>query len=134
MNDKYKQILYSNRPISKHPKLSTEQRAAQFSPFAALRGYEDSIKEEGRTVDAKIELCDDEKLALNEKLRFVMNHNDSNIIITYFIKDLKKTGGSYNKKEGKIKRIDETLRIIIFYDKTKISFDDIIDVEITRKM
>ena len=43
-------------------------RAAQFSPFAALTGYEDYIFEEGRFTDGKAELDEDEKAAIGARL------------------------------------------------------------------
>lgn len=91
MKPKYEAILYMERPKSKHIHLTREQRAAQFSPFAALKGYEESIKEEGREVIKKIVLSDDEKEVLNNKINYLLDNIENlNYKITYFEKDLKK--------------------------------------------
>lgn len=52
MNEKYKDMLRLPHPVSAtHPRMSLQDRAAQFSPFAALTGYEDALKETARLTD-----------------------------------------------------------------------------------
>ncbi len=133
MKSKYEAILYMERPKSKHLPLTMEQRAAQFSPFAALKGYGESITEEGREVVKKIVLSDDEKETLNNKINYLLdNMENSNYKITYFEKDLKKNGGKYITTFEKIKKIDLTNQILILKNKVKINLNDIYDIEIWK--
>ena len=133
MKPKYEAILYVERPKSKHIPLTKEQRAAQFSPFAALKGYEESIKEEGREVIKKIVLSDDEKEVLNNKINYLLDNIENlNYKITYFEKDLKKNGGKYITTSEKIKKIDVTNQVLVFDNKVKINLNDINDIEIWK--
>ncbi|MCR4898193.1 MAG: hypothetical protein K5892_03095 [Acholeplasmatales bacterium] len=127
----YEDIINLKRPKSKHPKMSLYDRSAQFSPFAALTGYEDSISEEARIVDKKKILTSEEKSIINNKLNIINDNIKDELIITieYFIKDEKKNGGKYTFKKGIVKRIDETEKVIIFDDKTKIKLEDIINIK-----
>lgn len=126
--NKYEEIINLKHHESKiHHKMNLEDRAAQFSPFAALTGYEDEIKEIERFIEQKIELDENEKEIINNKLNRITNN--SYVKITYFLKDLKKIGGEYLLIEGNINKIDKYKNIIII-NNSKIPFDDIIDIEI----
>lgn len=89
--------------------MSNYDRAAQFSPFAALTGYDDAVKETARLTDSKIELDEYELQELNEKLNKIQDNlrEDAEVSITYFVTDKKKSGGSYKTISGIVKRIDE---------------------------
>ena len=51
MSDQYEDIIDLPRPVStKHPRMSMEDRAAQFAPFSALTGHGDAIRETAREV------------------------------------------------------------------------------------
>ncbi len=129
--EKYQDII--NIPYDKSTKrrqMSLNDRAAQFAPFAALTGYEESLKEVSRTTTLKKELTQDDKDIISAKLNFITtNKLTEDIIITYFIKDLKKQGGKYVTISKQIKRIDEVNKIIYFIDKQSINIDDIIDIK-----
>lgn len=128
---KYDDIINLPHHISKkHPRLSIEQRAAQFAPFAALTGFEDEIKETARTTESRIELDEEEKKKINNILQKIKSkiYEKPQVAITYFVPDLKKNGGEYKTKIGNIKKIDEDNRLIIFEDKTKISIKEIIEI------
>ncbi len=114
-----------------HPRMSLNDRAAQFAPFSALTGYEESIKEVSRLTDKKKELSDDEKMIINDHLIQIQeNIVKKNIYeITYFIKDEKKTGGKYLTINGIVKRIDDINKKIIMNDNKKIAFDDILSIK-----
>lgn len=120
-----------------HHELTTRQRmplvnrAASFSPFAALTGYDDAVEETARPTDQKIELDDDSKKILNDKLQIAIAHakEQPKISITYFLPDDKKTGGVYVTIKAVIKRIDEYKRLVIFTDKSSIPIDDIYEIE-----
>jgi len=126
----YNDIIHLNRPASKHKKLSDDSRAAQFAPFAALNGYEEAVRETARITDKKIDINEEKKYILNEKLNYLNNHiKDKNIIeIIHFIKDSKKNGGKYIKTVGIIKRIDIVNEIIKLEDNTIIKMNDILDI------
>ena len=126
---KYDDIINLPHHISSnHPRLSMEQRAAQFAPFAALTGYGDSIKETARLTDTRIELNEEEKEMLNIKLQELKNKISTmpQVTITYFVPDVKKVGGEYITKMNRLKKIDEYKKIIILEDKTIIPISEII--------
>lgn len=126
----YDDIINLEHHVSKvHKPMSIQDRAAQFSPFAALDGHAQSIAEQERIVERKIELTDEEKLVINEKLNYLSLLKDPIISITYFIKDDKKNGGKYCKEELMIKRIDTFDQLIILEDK-KIRFEDILEIDL----
>lgn len=124
----YDDIINLPRHVSKtHPHMSLADRAAQFSPFAALTGYEEAIKEAGRIVDEKIELSEEEKEEINRQLNYLNEHKKDNIqiTITYFLKDMKKNGGSYRQITSNLKRLDEIEKTILLADNTILRIDDI---------
>ena len=92
---KYDDIINLERPISKHPKLSIDSRAAQFAPFAALTGYDEQVKETARLTKEKVILDDDALEKINNKLDYISKNINENIEvnITYFIPEKKKSGG-----------------------------------------
>jgi hypothetical protein len=127
----YEDIINMPHHIStKHPQMSLENRAAQFAPFAALTGYDDVIKETSRLTDMKLELSEEMKDIINDKLNVLNEKINSKPIatITYFIKDKVKEGGSYITITGNIKQIDLVNKYIILTNKKKISINDIIGI------
>lgn len=122
---------------STRPHMSISNRAAQFSPFAALTGYEDEIRETGRLTGEEMELSDSEKERLDEKLRNIMEHLEQRpaVSITYFVSGARKAGGSYVTDTGIIKRIDPIGQKVIFYAENKMSdgrsipMDDIVEID-----
>lgn len=130
--DGYEGILNLPHHVSKtRPQMSMLDRAAQFSPFAALTGYDDAIKETGRLTDEKIEMDEDRKAALDMKQANLIEMIDEQpeISITYFLPDTKKSGGAYVTVTGNLKRFDEYERLLILTDGKKIPMDDIADIE-----
>ena len=129
--DPYEDIINLPHHVSpKRPQMSMQDRAAQFSPFAALTGYEDAIKETGRLTDAKIELSDEDRELLDQKQQYLQEHigDRPEITITYFVPDEKKSGGAYISISGRMKRVDEYERQFVLADGKKIPLDDIIDI------
>lgn len=132
MAGKYDEII--NLP---HHELTTRQRmpianrAASFSPFAALTGYDDAVKETARLTDTKIEIDEGAKEILNDKLRIAVEQADEKpeVTITYFLPDKKKSGGAYVTAKDVIKRVDEYERLVILTDKSSIPIDDIYNIE-----
>lgn len=130
--DKYEDIINLPHPTSKrHPRMSLYDRAAQFSPFAALTGHEEAVKETARLTDQKLELSDDTIERLNEKISRIAELIDSHpeISITYFVPDSKKTGGTYDTYFGKVKKIDEYNHTIVMIDKTIIPIEQISEID-----
>lgn len=116
-----------------HKRMSTYQRAAQFSPFAALTGYDDLVNETVRITHDKIELSEYEKSLVNEKLVKIKSNIESLpcVSITYFSKDKIKSGGKYNTIYGYVKSIDMINRFIKLSNNSIIYIDDIYNIEIS---
>ena len=132
MTDNYDDLLHLPHPTSKtHPRMSRLDRAAQFSPFAALTGYDDAVKETARLTDRRVELGDDELAALDERLRLVLAwENDPPLVsVTWFQPDQRKEGGSYVTTQGRIRKVDELKRILVMEDGGKIPVDDIVEMD-----
>ena len=132
MDDRYNDII--NLPhyqSKKRPHMSNYDRAAQFSPFSALTGHDEAIKETARLTDKKTELDETAKTILNEKFTFIMEHiyDQPEITVTYFIPDSLKSGGMYVDYTGKVKKYDYLNRVLYFTDNTEIKVDDIIEIE-----
>lgn len=114
----------------KHPQMSNVTRAAQFAPFAALTGYGDAINETARITDTRIELDEEMKIIINEKLNYIDSHIIERPIVTftYFAPDKRKNGGSYNSITGNVRQIDLVNNLIILTDKKKINISDLIGI------
>lgn len=113
------------------PHMSNYDRAAQFSPFAALTGHDEAIKETARHTDQKIELDEYTKEDLNGRLQIIRENlgKDVEVRITYFQPDEKKSGGTYLDVTGCVKSIDEYEKKVVFTDKTKIPIENISRIE-----
>lgn len=126
----YDDIINLPHPNSaKHPRMSMIDRAAQFSPFAALTGHGAAIEETARLTDRRIELTEEEKTVLDEKLRLLLETGGEGMI-TYFPPDERKDGGAYVTKLGTIKKIDPLEGRVILTDRTAIPIKDILEIEI----
>ncbi len=133
MNEKYKDMLHLPHPVSAtHPRMSLQNRAAQFSPFAALTGYDDALRETARLTDRFIELDEDRKQEIDRQLYYIHEHLAQKlpVKITYFVPDSKKEGGSYVTLEGHVQKIDEILREIRMND-TEIPINKIYQIDFT---
>lgn len=131
---KYDDILNLPHHVSSvHPHMSMHDRAAQFSPFAALTGYEDTVKETARLTDEKLELTADRINDLNQKIAFLKEHAEERppITVEYFIPDEKKSGGEYVTISGKFRRIDEYNRNMVFTSGEEIPLNDIFSIELS---
>ena len=129
----YNDIINLPHPISKkHIPMSKENRAAQFAPFAALNGYANAIEETARITNKRIELDEETKRIINEKLNIINLHIKELPLVTftYFIKDLKKKGGSYTTITNNVKQIDLVNNIIILTNNNKINILDLINITI----
>lgn len=119
---KYDDIIDLPHHVSNvHPPMSLQNRAAQFSPFAALTGYEEQISEAARLTDTKTELSESMKKLLDGKLRMIQERLETGtgasypyISVTYFQPDAQKEGGKYVTFSGFVKKIDPFERKVIF--------------------
>ena len=111
--------------------MSAHDRAAQFSPFAALTGYDSAITETARLTDTQVEMDEYSKADLNEKLCIIQDQIDQQpkVAITYFQPDKMKSGGAYITATGCVKKIDEFEHAVVMQDATKIPIDDIFEID-----
>lgn len=132
MMGKYDDIIHLPHHISKkHPQMAITDRAAQFSPFAALTGHGAAITETARLTDEKIELDESTKIALSDRLQIILDRlmESPEIEITYFQPDTKKDGSAYITAVNTVKKIDEHERVVLMTDGTAIPIDEIIGID-----
>lgn len=132
VSHKYDDIINLPHHVSKkHPQMSLHDRAAQFSPFAALTGHKAAINETARLTDEKQILSEDVIAKLNEQLNLIKENISSNpiVTITYFVPDDRKSGGAYISHTGVVKKIDEYNHTVILTDKTVIPIEQISEMQ-----
>ncbi len=132
MTSEYDDIIHLPRHVSAtRPHMSVSDRAAQFSPFAALTGYDAAIKETARLTDKRIKLDEYIKEELSDRLQIIADRikEHPEIAITYFQPDEKKNGGAYVTEISMVKKIDKYEQVVVMSDGTAISIDEIISIE-----
>ena len=124
---KYADIINLPHPTSKrHPRMAASNRAAQFSPFAALTGYDAAIRESSRLTGRRRILCEEEKARISEKLQLLSESEDKNsITVLHFVKDATKDGGAYNETVGEFDRVDKDRAELVLTDGTRIPLESI---------
>lgn len=133
MMNNYNDIINLPHHVSAtRPQMSMMDRAAQFSPFAALTGYDAAIKETGRLTDEKIVMDEEALNILNMKFQILARSLDDEpeVTFTYFKPDERKAGGAYLTASGVVKKIDAFERMIVMRNGTKIPMDDVLDFDI----
>ena len=110
---KYDDILNQRRPASRRPKMSALERAAQFSPFAALTGYEDAVRESARRTEDRRSLSQEEMDFLNRQLCYLADRTGEGpwAAFTCFVPDARKAGGAYETFTGRVKRVGRAGRM-----------------------
>ena len=129
---RYDDLLDLPHPTSaRHPRMPMTDRAAQFSPFAALTGYGEEILETARRTDERRELDDQEKAALDEALGWLRAHLAERpaVRITYFRPDRRKAGGAYLQREGRVRNIDDGASTLVFEGGDSVPLLDIAALE-----
>ena len=124
----YSDIIDLPHKISPNRRRMTNvERGAQFSPFAALTGYEDAIRETGRLTDSRIELDEGGKELVNEQIKLVLEHACESpcVTVTWFQPDQWKEGGAYITLTGNVRRVDEYRRRIELSDGHEIPIEEI---------
>ena len=131
MSGKYDDILYLPHPTSaKHPRMPTSDRAAIFSPFAALTGHAGAIAETARLTERKMELDEDAKAVLDLKQQILADKIDERpeVSVVWFRPDEKKDGGQYVTTTGQLKQVDDIDRVLRLTDGTTIPLDDVLEL------
>lgn len=134
VSGKYDDIIGLERPVSRaHSPMPRWERAAQFSPFAALTGYEEVIDEAARLTAQPVELSEDAGKELDQRLaelkrRLEASGGPAAAEITWFVPDGLKLGGEYTAREVKVRRVDQTYRLLELEDRSVIPMDAIINL------
>ena len=120
------------------PHMSLYDRAAQFSPFAALTGFDGVIAETARLTDRKVELSESEKILLDQKLTLIddviQDKHYPEISVVYFVPDYLKEGGEYEEYTGQVRKIDPIERTVVFLADNgrsagkKVLIDDVMEI------
>lgn len=112
----YQDILYCSRPVSRHPKMSIENRAKLFTPFSALRGFDIEIltQEQDRLLVPQISLASDQE----EEIYHLLNglHQGNWATVTYFVPVKHIAGqllGEYTVVSGEVKRVDDAEQLLV---------------------
>ena len=132
MSGKYDDILRLPHPTSaKNPRMPVSERAAIFSPFAALSGHAGAIRETARLTDQKVELDEDTKAELDRRQAVLLKHiaEQPEVTVTWFQPDERKDGGAYVTVSGRLTRIDPVERIMTLRDGTSIPLKDVVELE-----
>ena len=136
MNDKYDHqyddiIDLPHHVSATRPQMSMINRAAQFSPFAALTGYDAAIRETGRLTDSRIELSEDSRADLDRKQQLLSDRlaEHPEVSVTYFAPDKRKAGGAYVTVTGNVKKLDDLQRLMVLTDGTVVPVDEILALE-----
>lgn len=127
----YSDIIDHPHHVSfKRPQMSRLSRAAQFSPFAALTGYDALVDESARVTDERLELSEDGMDRINTKLQFLQSHMEDKAVITvlHFEKDQRKAGGAYVEAVGTVKKIDTIHGVLLMQSGKEIALEDIYDL------
>ena len=124
-------LLEMERPVSaRHAPMRRCDRAAQFAPFAALSGFDETVQEAGRLTQAQIELAENEREALNDALVRLAARlpEQPEVRLTYFQPDAKKSGGTYRTILTRVRRLDANAQVLVLTDGTRIPFDALLSI------
>lgn len=132
MSGPYDDMIDLPHPTSKkHPRMSIRDRAAIFSPFAALSGHGAAIAETARLTDPRMELDEDTKAELDRRQAMLLEHIEEQpeVTVTWFQPDERKDGGTYLTATGRLKKLDAIQRLLVLTDGTEIPLDDVAEIE-----
>ena len=139
MTGKYDDIIGLSRPESRRPKMTMNDRAAQFAPFAALTKFGEEIRESNRKTSEEIELGDGDIEQIDEVLRGIERRIEENkadgagnegfaIAVAYFVRDKVKPGWRVEEYIGNVKKIDRVGRKLIFYGGKIVDMQDLLSL------
>ena len=130
---KYDDIIHLPHPTSeRHPRMSRQDRAAQFSPFAALTGLGAALQESARLTERRMIPDEYEQAELDKKLQYLRENLSQQpaAAITHFVPDVRKEGGSYRRTEGRVKKLLEFEKQLVLTDGTTLAIEDILELEL----
>ena len=113
--------------------MSREQRAAQFSPFAALSGYGEAVGEAARFTERRLELDENMRAELDVRIRDAFEQR-SRVSIVHFVADRHKEGGSYATSVGAIVKIDEHEGVVVLDDGQRLDVLDIAEIALPEQV
>ena len=125
------ELLEMERPVSaRHAPMRRCDRAAQFAPFAALSGFDETVQEAGRLTQAQIELAENEREALNDALVRLAARlpEQPEVRLTYFQPVAKKSGGISRTILTRVRRLDANAQVLVLTDGTRIPFDALLSI------
>ena len=132
MSGRYDDIIGLPHPTSqRHPRMPIRERAAIFSPFAALSGHGAAIAETARLTERRMELDEDTKAELDRRQAVLLAHigEQPEVAVTWFQPDEKKDGGTYVTTTGRLKKLDTVQRVLVLLDGTSIPLEDVAGLE-----
>ena len=132
MSGDYNDLLDLPHHVSEsRPQMPMSDRAAQFSPFAALTGYGDAIAETARLTEQRVEVSEEERELLDRKQQYLLSMvtDRPEVTVTYFVPDARKAGGAYVIRNGRLEKVDLSERLMYLTDGTVIALDEIIGIE-----
>ena len=132
MSGPYDDIINLPHPTSqRHPRMPIHDRAAIFSPFAALSGHGTAIAETARLTERRIELDEDTRAELDRRQAILLEHMDEQpeITVTWFQPDERKDGGAYLTATSWLKKFRELERLLVLADGTEIPLEDVVALE-----
>lgn len=132
MAGKYDDLLnLPHHQSDRRPHMTIHDRAAQFSPFAALTGHRGVIEEEERQTEGFRELDESRMELLDEKLQILRRNQSARpeVRIRYFVSDERKAGGAYLEADGRFRKVDEEKKQIVMEDGTAVYIEEIWDIQ-----
>lgn len=133
MSGAYDDIIHLAHPVSRnHPQQPMEKRAAQFSPFAALTGFDDAVEETARYTDSRQELTEEQTAKINSVLNRIQRTVSQSpaVSVEFFSPDPKKQGGFYRLLRSRVRKIRPYEKQLVLSDGTVIPFSDILSIDI----
>lgn len=130
---RYDDIISLPYPVSgRRPRMSNHDRAAQFAPFKALVELDGEIAETARFTDERGELSEDQQREINETLCEIKEKLSAMPAVraVYFRPDAKKKGGAYLTAAGRVRRIDENRKKLLFADGRSVEIGELFEIEI----
>ena len=127
---KYGDILDHPRYVSptRRP-MSMLDRAAQFSPFAALTGFEGQIGETARFTEEKPELSEEAQANIGQTLSEICFKGlPREVKLTVFIPDGRKNGGSIETDVVTVKKADPAAGTLTLVSGKTVRFTDILEI------
>ena len=132
MTGRYDDMIDLPHPVSlNHAPMPLKDRAAQFSPFAALSGYDEVIEESARLTQRK-RIPDEQRKSELDRCFFLLKSAEETrpeVCLTVFVPDRRKGGGEYVTLVSRIRRVDENSRKLLLCDGRSVDMNDVWDIQ-----